>query len=100
MVQMLWLGNLYFVHGKVTITSASITISQVGLTSAYNNNVVLYGGTSSSAVTNGSAWNAGSNTSGGLEIHLLWTSAGLISSITYIGGMLYVTFGYYYMGYR
>ena len=51
-----------FRAGQGYITSASITISQNEDTSAYNNNVILYGGTSDSAVTNVvAAWNAGSS---------------------------------------
>ena len=78
-----------FRAGQGYITSASITISQNEDTSAYNNNVILYGGTSSSAVTNVvAAWNAGSSgsTGGARSYSIAWTNAGLISSITYTGG--------------
>ncbi len=78
-----------FRAGQGYITSASITISQNENVTAYNNNVVLYGGTSSSAVTNVvAAWNAGYNgsTGGARSYSIAWTNAGLISSITYIGG--------------
>jgi len=78
-----------FRAGKGYITSASITISQNEDTSPYNNNVILYGGTSDSAVTNVvAAWNAGSSgsTGGARSYSIAWTDAGLISSITYTGG--------------
>lgn len=78
-----------FRAGQGYITSASITISQNEDTSAYNNNVVLYGGTSSSAVTNVvAAWNAGSSggQGGARSYSIAWTNAGLISSITFTGG--------------
>jgi len=78
-----------FRAGTGFITGASITISQNEDTSAYNNNVVLYGGTASNAVTNiVAAWNAGSSgsTGGARSYNIVWTSAGLISSITYAGG--------------
>ena len=78
-----------FRAGLGYITSASITISQNEDTSAYNNNVVLYGGTSDSTVTNVvAAWNAGSSgsTGGARSYSIAWTNAGLISSITYTGG--------------
>ena len=78
-----------FRAGTGFITSASITISQNEDTSAYNNNVVLYGGTSDSTVTNVvAAWNAGSSgsTGGARSYSIAWTNAGLISSITYTGG--------------
>lgn len=78
-----------FRAGQGYITSASITISQNEDTSAYNNNVILYGGTSDSTVTNVvAAWNAGSSgsTGGARSYSIAWTNAGLISSITYTGG--------------
>ena len=78
-----------FRAGQGYITSASITIGQNEDTSAYNNNVVLYGGTSDSTVTNVvAAWNAGSSgsTGGDRSYSIAWTNAGLISSITYTGG--------------
>jgi hypothetical protein len=78
-----------FRAGTGFITSASITISQNEDTSAYSNNVVLYGGTASNAVTNiVAAWNAGSSGSqgGARSYDIAWTTAGLISSITYTGG--------------
>ena len=78
-----------FRAGQGYITSASITISQNEDTSAYNNNVVLYGGTTDSTVTNiVAAWNAGSSgsTGGARSYSIAWTDAGLISSITYTGG--------------
>ena len=78
-----------FHAGTGFITSASITISQNEDVSAYNNNVILYGGTTSSTVTNVvAAWNAGYNgsTGGSRSYSIAWTSAGLISSITYTGG--------------
>ena len=78
-----------FRAGKGYITSASITISQNEDTSAYSNNVILYGGTSDSTVTNVvAAWNAGSSgsTGGARSYSIAWTNAGLISSITYTGG--------------
>ncbi len=78
-----------FRAGTGFITSASITISQNEDTSAYSNNVVLYGGTASNAVTNiVAAWNAGSSGSqgGSRSYDIAWTTAGLISSITYTGG--------------
>ena len=78
-----------FRAGQGYITSASITISQNEDTSAYNNNVILYGGTSDSTVTNVvAAWNAGSSgsTGGSRSYSIAWTNAGLISSITYTGG--------------
>ena len=78
-----------FHAGSGFITSASITISQNEDVTAYNNNVVLYGGTSSSTVTNVvAAWNAGSSgsTGGSRSYSIVWTDAGLISSITYTGG--------------
>tara|TARA_R100001509_G_scaffold133064_1_gene86667 strand:- start:1739 stop:2464 length:726 start_codon:yes stop_codon:yes gene_type:complete len=78
-----------FRAGQGYITSASITISQNEDTSAYSNNVVLYGGTTDSNVTNiVAAWNAGSSgsTGGSRSYDIVWTTAGLISSITYTGG--------------
>tara|TARA_Y100000004_G_scaffold25672_1_gene25932 strand:- start:283 stop:1008 length:726 start_codon:yes stop_codon:yes gene_type:complete len=78
-----------FRAGQGYITSASITISQNEDTSAYNNNVILYGGTSDSTVTNVvAAWNAGSSgdDGGARSYSIAWTNAGLISSITYTGG--------------
>ena len=78
-----------FRAGLGYITSASISISQNEDTSAYSNNVVLYGGTASNAVTNVvAAWNAGSSGSqgGARSYDIAWTNAGLISSITYTGG--------------
>ena len=78
-----------FHAGTGFITGASITISQNEDTSAYSNNVILYGGTSSSAVTNVvAAWNAGASgsTGGARSYSISWNSDGTISSITYTGG--------------
>ena len=78
-----------FRAGTGFITSASITISQNEDTAAYNNNVILYGGTSSSAVTNVvAAWNAGSSgsTGGARSYSISWNSDGTINSLTYTGG--------------
>ena len=78
-----------FRAGQGYITTASIVISQNEDTSAYNNNVVLYGGTASNAVTNVvAAWNAGSSgsTGGSRSYDIEWTNAGLIDSITHTGG--------------
>ena len=78
-----------FHAGTGFITGASITISQNEDVTAYNNNVVLYGGTTSSTVTNVvAAWNAGYNgsTGGGRSYSISWNSDGTISSITYTGG--------------
>jgi len=78
-----------FRAGTGFITSASITISQNEDVTAYNNNVILYGGTSSSAVTNVvAAWNAGYNgsTGGARSYSISWNSDGTISSITYTSG--------------
>ena len=74
-----------FHAGTGFITSASITISQNEDTSAYNNNVILYGGTSSSAVNNVvAAWNAGSSgsTGGARGYSISWNADGTINSIT------------------
>lgn len=74
-----------FRAGTGFITSASISISQNEDTSAYNNNVILYGGTSSSAVTNVvAAWNAGYNgsTGGARGYSITWNNDGTINSIT------------------
>lgn len=74
-----------FRAGTGFITSASISISQNEDTSAYNNNVILYGGTSSSAVTNVvAAWNAGYNgsTGGARGYSISWNANGTINSIT------------------
>ena len=78
-----------FHAGTGFITSASITITQNEDVTAYNNNVVLYGGTTSSTVTNVvAAWNAGYNgsTGGGRSYSISWNSDGTINSITYVGG--------------
>ena len=78
-----------FHAGTGFITSASITITQNEDVTAYNNNVVLYGGTTSSTVTNVvAAWNAGYNgsTGGGRSYSISWNSDGTINSITYTGG--------------
>ena len=78
-----------FRAGLGYITSASITISQNEDVTAYNNNVILYGGTSDSAVTNVvAAWNAGYNgsTGGSHSYSISWNSDGTINSITYTGG--------------
>ena len=74
-----------FRAGTGFITSASISISQNEDVTAYNNNVVLYGGTSSSAVTNVvAAWNAGYNgsTGGARGYSITWNADGTISAIT------------------
>ena len=74
-----------FRAGQGYITSASITISQNENVTAYNNNVVLYGGTSSSTVTNVvAAWNAGYNgsTGGARGYSITWNNDGTINSIT------------------
>ena len=74
-----------FRAGNGFITSASISISQNEDVTAYNNNVVLYGGTSSSAVTNVvAAWNAGYNgsTGGARGYSITWNADGTISAIT------------------
>ena len=74
-----------FHAGSGFITSASITISQNEDVTAYNNNVVLYGGTTSSTVTNVvAAWNAGYNgsTGGARGYSISWNSDGTINSIT------------------
>jgi len=74
-----------FRAGQGYITSASISISQNEDVTAYNNNVVLYGGTSSSAVTNVvAAWNAGYNnsTGGARGYSITWNNDGTINSIT------------------
>ena len=74
-----------FHAGTGFITSASISISQNEDVTAYNNNVVLYGGTSSSAVTNVvAAWNAGYNgsTGGARGYSITWNNDGTINSIT------------------
>ena len=74
-----------FHAGTGFITGASITISQNEDTSAYSNNVILYGGTSSSAVTNVvAAWNAGASgsTGGARSYSISWNSDGTINSIT------------------
>ena len=78
-----------FHAGAGFITSASISITQNEDTSSYSNNVVLYGGTSSSTVTNVvAAWNAGAdgNRGGGRNYSISWNSDGTINSITYTGG--------------
>lgn len=78
-----------FHAGTGFITSASITISQNEDVTAYNNNVVLYGGTTSSTVTNVvAAWNAGYNgsTGGARSYSISWNSDGTINSITYTSG--------------
>jgi len=78
-----------FHAGTGFITSASITITQNEDVTAYNNNVVLYGGTTSSTVTNVvAAWNAGYNgsTGGGRSYSISWNSDGTINSITYTSG--------------
>tara|TARA_R100000278_G_scaffold116653_1_gene96155 strand:- start:419 stop:1156 length:738 start_codon:yes stop_codon:yes gene_type:complete len=78
-----------FHAGTGFITSASITISQNEDVSAYNNNVVLYGGLTSSTVTNVvAAWNAGSDghDGGDRSYSISWNADGTINSITYIGG--------------
>lgn len=74
-----------FRAGTGFITSASISISQNEDVTAYNNNVILYGGTSSSAVTNVvAAWNAGYNgsTGGARGYSITWNADGTISAIT------------------
>ena len=74
-----------FHAGTGFITSASITISQNEDVTAYNNNVVLYGGTTSSTVTNVvAAWNAGYNgsTGGARGYSISWNADGTINSIT------------------
>ena len=76
-----------FRAGQGYITTADFTVSQNENVTAYNNNVVLYGGTSSSSVTNVvAAWNAGYNgsTGGARGYRISWNNDGTISSITQI----------------
>jgi len=78
-----------FHAGTGFITSASITIQQNEDVTPNSEHVLLYGGTTSSTVTNIVArWDAGSSGSSGgnRSYSIAWDSDGLINNITYTGG--------------
>ena len=78
-----------FHAGTGFITSASITIQQNEDVASNSEHVLLYGGTTSSTVTNIVArWDAGSSgsTGGNRSYSIAWDSDGLINNITYTGG--------------
>lgn len=78
-----------FHAGTGFITSASINIGQNEDTAANTGHVILYGGLTSSTVTNIVAqWNAGFNgsTGGDRSYSISWNADGTINSITYTGG--------------
>ena len=78
-----------FHAGLGFITSASITVGQNEDTAANTEHVLLYGGLTSSTVTNLIArWDAGFNgsTGGGRNYSLTWNNDGTINSMTYTGG--------------
>lgn len=79
-----------FHAGTGFITSASITVQQNEDVSSNSEHVLLYGGTSSSTVTNiVGRWDAGSSGSqgGGRTYSIGWDADGLINAITYTGGV-------------
>ena len=78
-----------FHAGTGFITSAGITIQQNEDVASNSEHVLLYGGTTSSTVTNIVArWDAGSSgsTGGNRSYSIAWDSDGLINNITYTGG--------------
>lgn len=78
-----------FHAGTGFITNASITIQQNEQVAANTGHVILYGGTSESAVTNIVAqWDAIQiNFQGGSRNYdIVWSADGKISSLTYTGG--------------
>ena len=79
-----------FHAGTGFITSASITVQQNEDVAANSEHVLLYGGTSSSTVTNiVGRWDAGSSGSqgGSRSYSIGWDADGLINAITYTGGV-------------
>ena len=78
-----------FHAGTGFITSASVTVNQNEDTASNTEHVLLYGGTSSSTVTNiVGRWDAGSNGSqGGNRTYSIgWDANGLINAINYTSG--------------